>query len=348
MPDPFDKTQARLNKLLLDDPKIQSGPFWGELRVFLAVAKAKSFNRAAEALGLSQPTVSRHVKRLQDLMDAQLVVPTLSGIKLTDRGHELAESLVALDQKLFTLSTSLKSEKQDAEGLVRLSVTEGLGSVFVAPNLVAFGEEYPRIQLHIRNPTNMTSLTENQTDLMLGFMPSAGSGIQSVPLGYLHFVPVATHSYIRLHGVPARDNIEAGHRFIDSEYYAASTGLWAPWRRLTNRGKIAHFADSSFTYALMVRAGLGIGLLSTYALSDPTTMALDLDVQVRVPMYLLALNERLKSRPVRVVYDWLQSIFGETNPWFAQELNLQNLPRTVLWDAAAERLLGETVFTLTG
>ena len=347
MPDPFDKTQTRLNRTPLDDPRILSGPFWGELRVFLAVAKAKSFNRAAEALGMSQPTVSRHVKRLQDLMDAQLVVPTLSGIKLTDRGQELAESLVALDQKLFTLSASLKVEKKDPQGVVRLSVTEGLGSMFVAPNLMAFGDDYPRIQLHIRNPINLTSLAENQTDLMLSFLPLTSADVRCTPLGYLHFVPVATQPYVRAHGLPTRANIEDGHCFVDSEYYSAGTGLWEPWRRLTERGRITHFADSSFSYALMVRAGLGIGLLGTYALCDPTSMPLDLDVHVRVPMYLLVLNERLKSRPVRLVHDWVASIFGPTNPWFAEELNLLSLPRTVLWDTAAEQLLGETIFTLT-
>ena len=346
MPDPFDKTQIRLNKTALDDPHLLSGAFWGELRVFLAVAKAKSFNRAAEVLGMSQPTVSRHVKRLQDLMDAQLVVPTLSGIKLTDRGQELAQSLVALDEKLFTLSTTLRTESRGAQATVRLSITEGLGAMFVAPNLLSFGDDYPRIQLHIRNPINLTSLPENQTDIMLGFVPSTGADIHCTPIGYLHFVTIATQNYIRRLGMPSISNIEAGHQFVDSELYSASTGLWAGWRQLTNRGAVCHFADSSFSYALMVRAGLGIGLLGTYALSDPTTVALDLAVHVKVPMYLLVLNERLNSRPVRVVHEWLQSIFGETNPWFARDLDLKRLPRTVLWDSAAEKLLGDSTFQI--
>jgi len=346
MPDPFDKTQLRLNRTPLEDPNILSGPFWGELRVFLAVAKAKSFNRAAEVLGMSQPTVSRHVKRLQDLMDAQLVIPTLSGIKLTERGQELAESLTYLDQKLFTLSTTLRAETRSAQGTVRLSITEGLGAMFVAPNLLSFGDDYPRIQLHIRNPTNMTSLMENQTDIMLGFMPSISADIECTAVGFLHFVPVVTHNYIRRFGTPTRANIESGHLFVDSVYYSASTGVWAPWHQLIARGSIAHYADNSFSYALMVRAGLGIGLLGTYALSDPSTVPLDLDVHVSVPMYLLVLRERLNSRPVRLVYEWMRSIFGEKNPWFASELELNNLPRTVLWDSAAERLLGDAVFPI--
>jgi len=44
----FDQSQKDLNRSPLDDRRILSGPFWAELRVFLAVAKAKSFNRAGE------------------------------------------------------------------------------------------------------------------------------------------------------------------------------------------------------------------------------------------------------------------------------------------------------------
>lgn len=215
--------------------------------------------------------------------------------------------------------------------------------MFVAPNLVAFGDKYPQIQLHIRNPANLSSLTANQTDLMIGFMPAVGADIHCVQLGNLHFLPVATQPYIRRYGMPTLENIDAGHQFLDSEYYSATTGTWAPWHELIRRGKIAHFADNSFSYALMVRAGLGIGLLGTYALSDPSTVALDLNVRVNVPMYLWALNERLSSRPVRLMHDWLQSIFGRENPWFATEIDVHNLPRTVLWDTTTESLLGDRI-----
>jgi DNA-binding CsgD family transcriptional regulator len=77
---PFSEDQQSLTRKSLEHDQILSGQFWGELRVFLAVAKAKSFNRAAEILNTSQPTVSRQVKRLQDLMGSQLFVPTDEGV----------------------------------------------------------------------------------------------------------------------------------------------------------------------------------------------------------------------------------------------------------------------------
>jgi len=61
--DAFDEEQQAFNRSPLDDENLLSGEFWGELRVFLAVAKTKSFNRAAEITNTSQPRVSRQVKR---------------------------------------------------------------------------------------------------------------------------------------------------------------------------------------------------------------------------------------------------------------------------------------------
>ena len=59
----FDHSQNSINKSALDDPRVLSGPFWAELRVFLAVAKAKSYSKAGEELGMSRPKISRSVQQ---------------------------------------------------------------------------------------------------------------------------------------------------------------------------------------------------------------------------------------------------------------------------------------------
>ena len=114
---PFDKEQ-QLNKSPLDEETLLSGQFWGELRVFLAVAKTKSFNRAAEITNTSQPTVSRQVKRLQDVVGSQLFISTPRGVKLTQKGEALAQALTRLDYTLHSLTCDLKAES-------RSSVTTG-------------------------------------------------------------------------------------------------------------------------------------------------------------------------------------------------------------------------------
>jgi DNA-binding transcriptional LysR family regulator len=322
---PFDDEQQSFNKSPLDDEALLSGQFWGELRVFLAVAKTKSFNRAAEITNTSQPTVSRQVKRLQDVVGSQLFISTPRGVRLTQKGEELARALSRLDHTLHSITSDLKAETQEAEGTVRVSITDGLNALFAAPALVRFSAQYPKIQLHLKNPINMMNLLENQTDMMISIIPSESSDIRFRKLGQLHFIPMVSKDYIRTHGLPTRDNLEQ-HLFIQSEYYLAKTGLWDGWQQAAARGRIAHYCDNSFAYGMLVKAGAGIGMLGSYSLAEPCAVPLEIGLRISVPLYLIALTERLNARPVRLVFDWLSEIFSSNNPWFADEFRLNNPP----------------------
>jgi DNA-binding transcriptional LysR family regulator len=322
---PFRGKQSSIVRTALEREDILSGQFWGELRVFLAVAKGKSFNRAAEILNTSQPTVSRQVKRLQDLIGSQLFIPTQNGVKLTPKGQELATALSGLDHALFALTNDLRAEKQDAEGVVRVSIMDGLNIVFVAPALEKFASRFPKIQCHLKSPTNVISLREGQIDLMIGFVPTDAADITAKRLGSLHFIPVASRQYTRKHGLPTRKNL-ARHCFVQSEMYAAKSGLWNNWNRIVASGRIAHYCDNSLAYGMMVKAGIGIGLVGSYATIEPDALPLELIPPVSLPLYALALTERLKSRPVRAAFDWLCNVFGSGNPWFNEEFKLNNPP----------------------
>jgi hypothetical protein len=77
---------------------------------------------------------------------------------------------------------------------------------------------------------------------------------------------------------------------------------------------------------MLVKAGLGIGLVGSYGVLEPAAVPLELGVRISVPIFLLALTERLNARPVRLVFDWLSDVFGPGNPWFRDEFKLNNPP----------------------
>jgi DNA-binding transcriptional LysR family regulator len=323
--DAFDEDQQAFNRSPLDDENLLSGQFWGELRVFLAVAKTKSFNRAAEITNTSQPRVSRQVKRLQDVVGSQLFIATARGVKLTQKGEELAQALCRLDHTLYSITSDLKAETSEAEGTVRVSITDGLNALFAAPALERFSAQYPKIQLHLKNPINMMNPRENQTDIMIGFRPAESSDIRFQKLGQIHFLPIVAKSYIRKYGLPTRDNLEQ-HLFLQSEFYLTKTGLWEGWQRAVARGRVAHYCDNSIAYGMLAKAGLGIAMLGSYTLLEPSSVPLEIDLRVSVPLYLTALTDRLSARPVRLVFDWLSEVFGSNNPWFSDEFRLNNPP----------------------
>lgn len=339
---PFELSQDGLQKTALDDPVLLSSGSWDELRLFLAVAKLGSFARAGICLGLSTATVARQVKRLQDRLRTQLILPGRTGSRLTEEGLALAKALAELDHKMFSIASNFRSDANRVEGAVRVSVTEGLAGVFLASKLAQFHAKWPGITVHLKTPINVSSLRENSADLMIGFEPVASSDISCSSMGYLHLIPIASERYLRERGMPS-DHDLSGHVFVDSPFYQAKTGMWTQWRSTISRGRIAADCESSLSYASAVIGGLGIGLLGNYTLSENTLRAVGLPIHIRVPLFLIGLTERLEARPVRVVERWLAETFGVQNPWFSHDLKaptdgstgFMKVMGTLLGDASA-------------
>jgi DNA-binding transcriptional LysR family regulator len=306
--------------------KLLSGSYWGELRIFLEVAKAKSFNNAARRLNLSHPTIGRKVRRLEHQMGVQLLVSTERGVKLTPRGQELARALANLDQSLYAITSAVQEDTREAEATVRVSITDGLNALFLAPNIEAFSQRRPNIHLHTKSMIDLNDVRENQTDMMLAFAPDSRADLVVKRLGSLHLRPIASRAYVDKYGLPTKENLK-NHQFLQSHFYESNPDIWADWRDLVANGRISHYCDDTFVYGMMVRLGLGIGLLGTYTSPASDAVPLDIGVLISLPLYIIALEQRLQSRPVREVFDWVSGIFSEANPWFRREFRPEDIPR---------------------
>ena len=140
-------------------------------------------------------------------------------------------------------------------------------------------------------------------------------------MGWLHFIPIASQSYIDRMGVPMPANVQK-HLFINSEIYSAKGGPWDSWHALISRGTVTHYCDASISYGMMVKAGLGIGLLANYNMMEPAARPLDLDIHVKLQLHAIALTERLEAKPVRVIFNMVEKMFGPRNPWFQEQMAL--------------------------
>jgi DNA-binding transcriptional LysR family regulator len=321
MQHPFTSGSQSLRRLAMEERSLLSGRFWGELRTFLAVAKAKSLSRAAEEVGLSRMTAGREIRRLQDAIGAQLVTFTKMGAALTPRGEKLALALQRVDQEIFALTADLRVESSLTEGAVRLSISDGISIMFLVPKLGRLAEKYPRICLQMMSAQNHFHLLENRIDLLVGCAQEHHEELKSIRLGTLHLLPFASRTYVEKYGLPTMDNISK-HVFVDSKQYSARTELWAPWRAVVDLGRTAYITDAPATYAMMVGNGLGIGMLSSINSLNSGSVLLDLGCNIKLPLFLTALKERLQSRPVQIVHDFVATVLGIGNPWLADDVNL--------------------------
>jgi DNA-binding transcriptional LysR family regulator len=318
--------------------RLLSASYWGELRLFLEVARAKSFNSAAKQLNLSHPTVARRIRHLEKQMRVQLLVSTERGIKLTRRGQELAQFLANLDESLYAITTGVQEDTPDAEATVRVSITNGLNSLFLAPSLEDFSNKNPNIHIHTKSILSLNDVRENQTDMMLAFAPpDSRSDLVVERLGSVHYRPIATKTYVATHGLPREDNLHH-HKFLQSYLYESDPEMWGDWNALVAKGRISHYCDDTFVYGIMAKLDLGIALLQTYLAVHRDAVPVDFGILISMPLYGIALRDRLRSRPVRVVFEWLCEIFSERNEWLPREFKPEEMPSNF---GSLNRIFGE-------
>src|SRR6266403_6259902 len=99
---------------------------WDLFRLFFAVARTGSVNRAALDLGMSQPTLSRRLKELERYIGAPLFFRASSGVKLTPEGDDLRRSASDMMVAFESFHRDLRSRVGQRSSIVRISATEGL------------------------------------------------------------------------------------------------------------------------------------------------------------------------------------------------------------------------------
>lgn len=117
------------------------------LRTFLAVAQLRSFTRAAEQLGLSQPTVSQHVRRLEDSVDQLLLARDTRTVTLTDHGDAMvgfAKTILAAQDQAISYFTG-----SAMHGRLRFGAADELALTELPQVLRTFRTLHPRIDLEL-------------------------------------------------------------------------------------------------------------------------------------------------------------------------------------------------------
>ena len=131
-----------------------------QLEVFLAVARAASFRRAAETLHLSQPALSQHVRELETELDTRLFDRLGRAVHLTEAGRVLEEHAT----RLFSTLTDARHAIADLQGLKRGTLTIGASTtpgIYVLPGVLGvLRQRHPGIDVtvHLGNSKQVESL----------------------------------------------------------------------------------------------------------------------------------------------------------------------------------------------
>ena len=119
------------------------------LEYFLAVARFHNFSKAAQALHVSQPSISRAVKELELNFGVLLFQRDTHSVKLTDAGYIVVEQASQIVSAFYNISTQINSIGQIKNGQIYIALPPITAIVSVAPLLHKFKMKYPGINVHL-------------------------------------------------------------------------------------------------------------------------------------------------------------------------------------------------------
>jgi DNA-binding transcriptional LysR family regulator len=234
------------------------------LRVFIRVARAGNFSRAARELGLSQPSASRIIANLEKDIGAALFTRSTRALSLTEAG---AEYLARVEAALAAIDEADHAVRGTGEmrGVLRVAASSSFAEHAVIPRLDEFLARNPKLRIVLLINDQRQALITEGVDIAFRFGWLGDSTVTARRLGSIERVLVASPAYLRRAGRPQTPADLNSHAIIEGPMAAASWKFEKDGRRVSLglQGRLVVSANEGAVAAAV--AGLGIATTGVIA-----------------------------------------------------------------------------------
>lgn len=279
---------------------------WALYRTLLAVLDEGSLSAAARKLGLTQPTVARHVDTLEAALGADLFLRSQRGLEPTDLAHSIRPHAQVMATAAGALLRTASGTPGAVEGAVRISASEIVGVMYLPPILTRLRYDHPALTIELSLSDQVENLLARAADIAIRMTePMQGAllarRLPGVELGF-H----AHRDYLERRGMPVSIADLGSHDLIG--YDIETPALRAMAERLSPLGRDA-FAlrtDSNLAQLAAIQAGFGIGICQVaIARCDPALVRVIPEVSLPLPLWIVMHEDLKTSARYRVVFDAL-------------------------------------------
>jgi len=296
---------------------------WDAARIFLEVARCGSFRSAAERLSLSINAVRRRIDDFERQTGTTLFTRDVHGTRLTEEGASMVAAVERMEAATFDLMRASSSAGTVLTGEVRVAVTEGLGTFWLAPRLVEFQKSYPNILIDLHCSMRGADVSRHEADVAIHLSRPVALDAKLVRLGRMHLILFAGEKYLDTYGTPKTAEELAKHRMVmqladDANAKEIFDNLFPGHAQ---RELLVMKTNVSSANYWAVANGAGIGMFPTYACALGGKMIpLDIDLRWSFDIWLSYHPGNGRIPRVRHMIDWLVEAFNPAKyPWFGDE-----------------------------
>lgn len=288
-----------------------------QLRVFLAVAQQQNFSRAGEAVGLTQPAVSRSITDLEQQLGVQLLHRSTRDVELSDAGRLLQGRATRVLDELDAALLEVRGLATQRHGRVRVASSPTLSAHLMPECIARCARQHPGLQLQLLDRIQqgaLDSVRAGEVDFGVVIDPTEPEDLHCEAILSEPFCLVcpAEHALARRPQVHWRDL--AGHPLVLLDHASGS-------RRLIDRVLEQHAADCQVvqqvghttTIFAMVQAGLGIAVVPQLAVAQQTMESAGLVHRRLLPVVerqimLVHRRHRRLAPVVQLVWDLVREV----------------------------------------
>jgi DNA-binding transcriptional LysR family regulator len=284
---------------------------WDHYRTLLAVLAEGSLSGAARRLGLTQPTVGRHIEALEADLGAALFTRSVGGLAPTEAALALRPHAEAMAAAAEALVRTASGDAEAVRGVVRVTASDVMGVEVLPPMLAGFHEAHPQVVIELKLSHRQEDLLRREADIAVRMARPSQGALLAQRIGSVRLGLYAHRRYLEAHGAPlTMDDPDVAAIGFDRD-----TQMLRSLRESqinVDREGFALRTDNDLAQLAALRAGFGVGACQApLARRDPDLVAV-LEDAFRYEMEVwVAMHEDLKtSRRMRLMFDWLVEGLG--------------------------------------
>jgi DNA-binding transcriptional LysR family regulator len=277
-----------------------------ELIAFIAVARERSFTRAAAQLGVSQSALSHTVRNLESRLGIRLLTRTTRSFSPTDAGLKLLDGVAPKLEEIDAELEGLREFMGKPAGSVRISAGEHPLKTILWPKLRALVTANPDIKLELRAESGMVDIVEERLDAGVRFGEALAKDMIAVRISPdIRMAVVATPEYFTHYPKPKTPQDLISHNCINvrlqthGNLYAWDFGQDGHWLTMQVEGQLIFNSMADVLDALLEGYGIGMifeDVIDSYVASGKLQRVLE-DWCPPFTGYHLYYPHRLKASP---------------------------------------------------